>query len=168
MALLTDLLTGRLLKLRLASGADVLAGISEKHLVTPKSLSDAGLVPPGSGGGSGISIPFVLDQNVFGGFTTFSPGTHYGILPSGGGTLQAKLYAYGYTDFGTPGQACLWDVAANSQVAGSTVTLDSSSAALKVSALFNVTPGKVYTYALRRGSGSSGFAYLRSALLAIQ
>jgi hypothetical protein len=168
MPLISDLLTGKFFRFRLASGADVLVGTSQKHLVTPKSLLDAGLVPPSSGGSAGASIPFVLNQQVVANFTSFSAGSHYGILPAAPSPLSARLYAYCNADpGGAAGEVCLWDVAANSMVSGSVITVNAVPLTLYQSAVFNVAPGKVYTYALRRTNTLATFIYLRSALLVI-
>lgn len=160
MTLIADLLTGKFFRFRLAVGSDIIAGTSNKMLVTPKSLKDAGWVPISGN----VSLPFLLSQEVFVGSTSFSPGSLYGILPAAA-NYTAKLHAYAKADNGSAGEIALWDIAAGSMVNGSQISFNSSSYQLKSSSNFTVTPGKVYTFALRRTSFQAGIIYLRTALL---
>jgi hypothetical protein len=161
MTLFADLLTGKFFRFRLATAADVIAGTSNTMLLTPKCLKDAGV----TAAVDKPSIPFMLSQEVFTSFSSFSPGSLYGILPATSSVLHAKLYAYARADNGSTGEIALWDVAANAIVSGSQVSISSSSYQLKNSPEFAVTPGKVYTFAIRRASFQTGFTYLRTALL---
>ena len=88
MTLFADLLTGKFFRFRLASGTDILAGTSNKMIVTPKSLKDAGWVPSSLG----ISIPFVLSQDVYSSSTAFAVGSTYGILPPVASNVNAKFH----------------------------------------------------------------------------
>lgn len=160
MTLIADLLTGKFFRFRLAAGSDVIAGTSDKMLLTPKCLKEANIIP----GIAKPSIPFMLTQEFFTGNTSFVPGSLYGILPAAT-KYTAKLYAYAKVDNGSNGEIALWDVAAGSMVTGSQISFNSSSYQLKSSSNFTVTPGKVYTFAIRRTSFQAGIIYLRTALL---
>jgi hypothetical protein len=161
MTLFADLLTGKFFRFRLASGTDVLAGTSNKVIVTPKSLKDAGVVPSSLVG----SIPFVLSQDVYSSSTVFALGSTYGILPPAASNLIAKFHIYGKVDFNCAGEIGLWDVATGNIVNGSVVSFNVNSYQIRSSNTFTIIPGRVYTFAIRRTSFQAGFIYLRCATL---
>jgi hypothetical protein len=161
MTLFADLLTGKFFRFRLAAASDILAGTSNKMIVTPKSLKDAGWVPPSLSG----SIPFVLSQDAYTSSTVFAPGSTFGILPAAASNLNAKFHIYGKVDFYCAGEIGLWDVATGNIVNGSVVSFNANSYQIRSSATFLIIPGKVYTFAIRRTSFQAGFIYLRCATL---
>ena len=160
MTLFADLLTGKFFRFRLASGTDILAGTSNKMIVTPKSLKDAGWAPSSLS----ASIPFVLSQDAYTSSTVFAPGSTFGILPAAS-NLNAKFHIYGKVDFNCAGEIGLWDVATGNIVNGSVVSFNANSYQIRSSATFLIIPGKVYTFAMRRTSFQAGFIYLRCATL---
>ncbi len=170
MTLLSDILTGRLLKLRLASGVDVLQGTSNRMLVTPKSIADAGLLNGGGGTNSFSSkeLSFVLNQTFFTEANTFVWSQHNGIVPPSSAPLTGKLFVFGSVDFGTLGEACLWDVATLSQVPGSVMTINTVTSNIFSSAEFPLPANKAYTFAIKRITPLNGRVNLRSALLLIK
>jgi len=164
-----DLLTGKLYSFANTTGLDVNAGTSDKHIVTPKSLASSDVF-------CNTSLPLVLPSV----FSTKSAllvvNTNVLALPLNGNffpsrssSIKAQYFANVMVDAGLTGELCLVDVAANSIVAGSTLSFSNSSYITLSSNVFNVEAGKAYSFAIRRVSGSSSkFVYLRGATLTLK
>ena len=164
-----DLLTGKLYSFANTTGADVNAGLSDKHIITPKSLVSSDVF-------CNTSIPLVLPSV----FSTKSAllvvNTNVLVMPTNGcffpnrsNQIKAQYFANVQTDTGLTGEICLVDLATNSVVAGSTILFTSSAYSTQNSNNFFVEAGKAYSFALRRSNGSSTkLVYLRGVTLTLK
>lgn len=178
MSLISDILTGKLFKFRIASGADVDTGTSDSLLVTPKSLKDSQLGTINPGNETVAVMPFSLPNlSLLSGSTSFTLSEYYQLTPDNGNgyfytgrgnVFTARLFVYAKIDISGTGEACLWNVTDNAAVAGSTVSFNTTQYTLFKSADFTMLPNKVYTVAVRRSSATATIAYVRSALVTIK
>lgn len=164
-----DLLTGKLYSFANTAGADINAGISDKHIVTPKSLVSSDVF-------CNTSIPLVLSSV----FSTKSAllvvntnvlviPTNSCFFPNRSNQIKAQYFANVQTDSGLTGEICLVDLATNSIVSGSSISFTNSAYNTQSSNSFFVEVGKAYSFAIRRSNGSaSKFVYLRGVTLTLK
>lgn len=118
-------------------------------------------------------VPFTIGSQLSMNVNTFSPGTDRQIIPPNNycyagraATFLATLYADVKVDSGAIGEIALYDVAASAVVAGSTFAFNGTGFSIQHSNEFFLTPGKLYTYAIRKVSGAAlSVIYIDAALL---
>lgn len=165
-----DILTGKLFNFRNAKGSDVNAGISDKLIVTPKSLVDSDQF-------SNTSIPLVLPSV----FTTKSAlyvqNSNVFVIPTNGyyflnrqQKIKTQLFAYAIVDAGLVGELCIVDIATNSIVANSATQFKNTEySCIASNNLIELEAGKAYSISLRRVSGNSTkFVSVRAATLTLK
>jgi hypothetical protein len=148
-----EIFSGKLLRFRTASKADVDAGTSDKLIVTPFSLAKSTAM-------SNVGFPLVVPSPWSCSATTFSYGSNPFVMPANGfffpnrqTTIQAQLFIYGITDLITTGEICIVDAITNVAVANSTLTFNNNAWGCTGGAVFQLEAGKVYNIALRKSLG---------------
>ncbi len=165
-----DLLTGKLFNFRNAKGSDINAGISDRLIVTPKSLVDSDQF-------SNTSIPLVLPSVFKTKSALFVQNSHVFVIPTNGyyflnrkQKIKTQLFAYAIADAGLVGELCIVDIATNSMVANSATQFKNSAySCIASNNSIELEAGKAYAIALRRVSGSSTkFVSVRAATLTLK
>jgi len=170
MSIFTEILSGKLFKLRTASGTEADSGTSDKLIVTPKSLHDSSYLKEAAS-----SICFDMDSAIQVATTTLTIGNRYALTaPTGNGyffsgrgnSFSAQLTIYAKVDSGAVGEISLVDISTGLAVSGSQISVNSTSYVIDSSGVFTIQAGKVYSYAMRRLSGGIlANVYLRTALI---
>jgi hypothetical protein len=164
-----DLLTGKLYSFANTTGADINAGLSDRHIVTPKSLVTSDIF-------CNTSLPLVLPSIFSTKSALFVVNSNVLVIPSNGcffpnrsNQIKSQYFVNVQTDSGLTGEICLVDLATNSIVSGSTVSFNNSVFNTQSSSSFNLEAGKAYSFAIRRSNGNaSKFVYLRGATLTLK
>lgn len=164
-----DILTGRIFNFKVAAGADVNAGTSDKLIITPKALS-------GSDVFCNTSIPLVLPASLSAKSSAFTTSDYFFNTPVNGfffpnrkSIIKTQLFCFTMADSGGTGEICLQDVITGATVPGSTFSFKNISWANANSAVFEIEAGKMYTIAIRRSAGTGNKAVqLRSAILTLK
>ncbi len=171
MGRILDLFTGKLFGFKSAKGTDVDLGVSDRLIVTPKSLGESALKNVPMMG----TIQFALDGAIQVASTTLSLGSRYVMLAdnaaayffsSNATRVDARLSVLARADSGSTGEIALANAISGQVIPGSQILINSDTFTRYSSGVFQLDMAQSYSYTMRKLTGGLLAAtYLRTALI---